>query len=360
MNAYITRFLSELTGSETGPLQNTRFSVKDVFNVVGFPTTAGIKPPLIAHATETASIITTLLKGGARLVGKTNLDPLCADGKGVNEFYGDIVHPVFSDATCLGSSGGAAASIIEDKLDFALGTDSGGSTRAPAASCELYGLRPRTASIPTHGIITTDLLLDSVGILTQTREALKKVGEYLGLNLGRVKIRTVYTPDAESLEGCSEVVRGSFVGFIADINGVEKSEWKQSPLFKSTADLRKPLMAHYVYSLMDTVGIALPDRVKALQVLGASQSPDIVEKCRQEIRDLRRSLDEIFPKESVILTPTLSSVHHDRNSKVPLNFFLGLVNVLDCASLTVPTERGPIQIIGRTEREVFSALEQLF
>lgn len=139
-----------IQGQPQGPLAGLRFAVKDLFDVAGQPTGAGNPQWLASHPVPRASspLVDSLLQAGATLCGKLVTDELAYSIHGDNLHYGAPVNSAAPDRVTGGSSSGSAAAVSARLVDFALGTDTGGSTRVPASYCGIWGLRP------THGILS--------------------------------------------------------------------------------------------------------------------------------------------------------------------------------------------------------------
>jgi amidase len=139
-----------------GPLGGLSFAVKDLFDVAGYPTSGG-QPFVLAMSgikATTAPTVQRLLDAGARFAGKTITDELAFSMNGQNAHFGAPVNGAAPDRITGGSSSGSAAAVSNGLCDFALGSDTGGSVRAPANHCGLVGLRP------THGRISLELVMD--------------------------------------------------------------------------------------------------------------------------------------------------------------------------------------------------------
>ncbi len=139
-----------------GPLSGLTFAAKDLFDVAGYPTSGG-NPLLLAASglkTRTAPTVQALLDAGARFVGKTVTDELAFSMNGKNAHFGTPRNGGAPDRIPGGSSSGSAAAVSNGLCDVALGTDTGGSVRAPANHCGLYGIRP------THGRVSLERCLD--------------------------------------------------------------------------------------------------------------------------------------------------------------------------------------------------------
>jgi amidase len=136
--------------AQVGPLSGLRFGVKDLFHVAGYPTSMG-QPVLAAwlgQQTQTAPVVQQLLNAGASMAGKTVCDEFAFSMTGNNAHYGAPRNGADPTRIAGGSSSGSASAVSNGMVDFALGTDTGGSVRAPASHCGLVGLRP------THGRVS--------------------------------------------------------------------------------------------------------------------------------------------------------------------------------------------------------------
>jgi amidase len=139
-----------------GPLRGLTFAAKDLFDVAGYPTGGG-NPLMLALSgikTATAPTVQALLDAGANFVGKTHTDELAFSMNGKNAHFGTPRNGAAHDRIPGGSSSGSASAVSNRLCDVALGTDTGGSVRAPASHCGLYGIRP------THGRISLARVLD--------------------------------------------------------------------------------------------------------------------------------------------------------------------------------------------------------
>jgi amidase len=142
--------------ASTGPLADLSFAAKDLFDVAGYPTGGG-NPIVLAMSgikTRTAPTVQKLLDAGARFAGKTVTDELAFSMNGNNAHFGAPINGGAPLRITGGSSSGSASAVSSKLCDFALGTDTGGSVRAPANHCGLYGLRP------THGRVSLEGALD--------------------------------------------------------------------------------------------------------------------------------------------------------------------------------------------------------
>jgi len=179
-NAYVREDLT-IEPDGKGSLQQLTFSVKDVFAVKGNRNTAGNPDWFRTHqpAGNNAAVIELLLKQGARLKGTTQTDELMFSLNGENAHYGTPVNPKAPDRIPGGSSSGSAVAVSAGLVDFALGTDTGGSVRIPSAYCGIYGIRPTHGLVPSAGVIPLAPSFDTVGWMARDCKTLLEVGKVL-------------------------------------------------------------------------------------------------------------------------------------------------------------------------------------
>jgi amidase len=163
--AFVSTF--ELEPLSSGPLDGLRFAVKDLIDVAGRTTGCGnptwrdTHPPAVANA----PVVDQFLQAGARCAGKTVTDELAFSLAGENYFYGTPLNPRAPDRVPGGSSSGSASAVACGLVDFALGTDTGGSVRIPSNNCGLFGLRPSHGLVSVAGVMPFAPTFDAVGVL---------------------------------------------------------------------------------------------------------------------------------------------------------------------------------------------------
>ncbi|RUA31246.1 MAG: amidase [Chloroflexi bacterium] len=166
-----------LAGKPSGPLSGLTFAAKDIFDVAGHVTGGGNPDWKATHppAERNAWIVETLVNAGATMVGKTHTDELTRGILGENAHYGTPINTKAPDRVPGGSSSGSASAVAGGLVDFALGSDTGGSVRIPASFCGLYGLRPTHGRIPLEGILMQAPSYDTIGWFTRDAVTYAKV-----------------------------------------------------------------------------------------------------------------------------------------------------------------------------------------
>jgi len=150
------------------PLLGLPLGIKDLFDVAGVPTTAGSNFFSESIPAEDALVVRKLKLSGAVILGKTNTHEIALGVTGINPHYGAVKNPW--DTSCItgGSSSGSAAAVASGMCLAAIGTDTGGSIRIPAALCGVVGLKPTYGRVSTRGVVPLSWNLDHVGPLTRT------------------------------------------------------------------------------------------------------------------------------------------------------------------------------------------------
>lgn len=171
----------EVSGSRQGELKGLRFAVKDVFAVAGHSSSAGNPAWLRSHRPSAAhaAAVVKLLEAGASLCGAAHTDELMYSLGGENAHYGTPVNPRGAGRIPGGSSSGSAVAVASGAVDFALGTDTGGSVRVPSAYCGVYGFRPTHGAAAMEGVIPLAPGFDTVGWMADSLELLEVVGRVL-------------------------------------------------------------------------------------------------------------------------------------------------------------------------------------
>jgi amidase len=180
-NAFCRHTHVELDGAPEGPLRGLTFAVKDVFDIAGHRTGNGNPVWLETHApaARTASAVERLLAAGAKMVGKTHTDELAYSLNGENVHYGTPTNPRAPGRIPGGSSSGSAAAVAGRLVDFALGTDCGGSVRLPASYCGIYGIRTSHGLVPIDGVADLAASFDTIGWFARDAQTMRRVGEVM-------------------------------------------------------------------------------------------------------------------------------------------------------------------------------------
>jgi len=181
LNAFCRHTHVALRGSGRGPLAGLTLGVKDIYDIGGHKTGFGSPDWLRTHeaAARTAPVVEQLLDAGADVVGKTQTDELTYSLQGENAHYGTPVNVNAPGRIPGGSSSGSAAAVAGGLCDFALGSDTGGSVRAPASFCGVYGIRPTHGRISLEGACALAASFDTCGWFARDAGVLERVGHVL-------------------------------------------------------------------------------------------------------------------------------------------------------------------------------------
>src|SRR5712672_287235 len=221
-----------MRGVVPSPLAGLPVSIKDLFDIAGDVTTAGSKILRdAAPATEDAVAVARLRAGGAVVIGRSNMSEFAFSGIGINPHYGTPANPYDRARRRIpgGSSSGAAVSVADGMAAFALGTDTGGSVRIPAALCGIAGFKPTRTRVPLLGAFPLSTTLDSVGPLAPTAACCATVfqvlagdpprplaaAEFPGLRLGVPKNHMLEDLDIEVVQAFDEAAKANRGGGIS-------------------------------------------------------------------------------------------------------------------------------------------------
>jgi amidase len=364
MGTWVIRIAADAAGSDAGP----RLAVKDCIDVAGLPTSAGC--PVVAEmadpAPADAACVATAREAGARIVGKTSLTELCWSASGINRWAGTPVNPRDPRRLPGGSSSGSAVAVATGDADVALGTDTGGSVRVPAACCGVAGLKTAHGRIPVKGVYPLAPSLDTVGPLGADIGALElgmrllepgfAVPHWSGpLEAGRIEIPGALGPAEPAVEDAVDralaaagVALTRVPGWDADVARSAFDVILDAEGFRGNAYLMPYLKQ-------------LSPHVRASLELGARLTPAsraTAEQGRAAVRDWFRARLAEFP---VLVLPTLLCqpplLLGERSFS--LTALTAPVNLagLPALALPVPAANGviaSIQVIGPTEERVLS------
>lgn len=348
------------------PLGGVPFAVKDNIDVAGMPTTAGC-PSFAFHPERSASVVTRLLDAGAILIGKTNLDQFATGLVGMRSPYG-ACSSVFDERYISGgSSSGSAVAVAKGLCAFALGTDTAGSGRVPAAFNALVGLKPTRGLLSTAGIVPACRSLDCVSIFATNAadaDAVWRVAQGIDASDPYSRSTPTGADAAPWLTGAFRfgVPRAEDLEFFADTESPELYERAAQRLesiggtrividftpFREAAALlyagpwvaeRFAAVGEFVARGSSDVHPVVGDIIRA----GTKYSAVDAFRAQYQLEALKRAAETQWTAMDVLLlptTPTIYTKHAVEADPVALNSRLGyytnFVNLMDLAAIAVP------------------------
>lgn len=349
-------------GPESLPLYGIPFAVKDNIDVCGRPTTAGC-PGFSYVATATATVVALLERAGAILIGKTNLDQFATGLVGTRSPYGVPVNPHAPDHIPGGSSSGSAVAVARGLVTFALGTDTAGSGRVPAAMTGTLGLKPTRGLISTSGVVPACRSLDCVSVFASSAGDAAAVLDVVNVfdandalallpsqrNLHRPDEVTALRVGVPELEGVDPDLAEAFathVGGLASL-GVDIVPIDLRPFEEAGRLLYDgPWLAERLAALGDFVEKhpdELLDVTHEVLAEGAKYTAADLFRARVELEGLRRQVEEVFGRVDAIAVPsvpvlaTVADVAADPiGSNARLGRFTNFANLLKLAAVAVP------------------------
>ncbi len=343
-----------------GPLDGTIITIKDLFDVAGEPTRAGSlvladAPP----ASADAPVVSRLRAAGAVIIGKTNMTEFALSGVGANPHYGTPGNPRDRARIPGGSTSGGGVAVADGMCEIAIGTDTGGSTRIPAALCGVAGFKPSQARVPTAGAFALAHSLDSVGpiaasvaacadadaVLAGIAPAPLPVADLRGIKLGLAQGLPLSDLDA--------TVSKSFAAALASLTraGVGLSD-QSLPELGTMAAINTPISlvvaeAHALHrDRLARVGDRYDPMVRTRMLAGAKVTPDRLAAMQAERRaaiaamhDRLAGLDALILPTTPIIAPLLDEVAttegFTRNNSLLLRN-TAIANFFDLCAISLP------------------------
>jgi amidase len=221
-NSFVRETHAELAGAASGPLAGLTFGAKDIYDVQGHRCTFGNPTWLATHAPapHTAVAVRQLVAAGATLVGKTQTAELTYSLNGENIHYGSVLNPNAPGRDTGGSSSGSAAATAAGLVDFALGSDTGGSVRLPASFCGLYGMRPSHGRVSLEGACPLGPSFDTAGWFARDAALFEKVGRVLLGDDAPAAVSGRLLLAADAFERAGGTVGDALQGAVAKVESV--------------------------------------------------------------------------------------------------------------------------------------------
>ena len=198
-------------GAFRGPLHGIPISLKDNIDTAGVRTTGGSAVYDDRVPDNNAEVVRRLTLAGAIILGKTNLQEFAMGGSSASTYFLPVRNPWALDRIPAGSSGGSAAAVISDFTIGAVGTDTGGSVRMPAAYCGIVGLKPTYGLVSIRGIIPRTYSLDHCGPMTKTVEDSALLLQGM-VGYDKLDVASVEHPKEDYVAACTQPVSGLRVG----------------------------------------------------------------------------------------------------------------------------------------------------
>jgi amidase len=308
----------ELAPTASGPLDGLTFGLKDIFDVAEHRTGFGSPDWLRTHAPATvhASVLTQLLAAGAHMVGKTHTEEMAFSLTGENAHYGTPVNPAAPARVPGGSSSGSASAVAGSLVDFAIGSDTGGSVRAPASFCGIYGIRPTHGRIALDGVCPLAPMFDTCGWFARDAALMARVGEVLlhnAIPTALPHVRVLLATDAFALASADTAAT-----LAPAVRAVEARFGGATPVtvasdgLNSWFDVFRVLQyddiwrthGEWVRSCAPTFGAQIAPRFEAVSRV----QQDEVQTMAERRTTIRSRLDDLLDGDTLLIMPTAPDV----------------------------------------------------
>ncbi len=298
-----------LPGAATGPLAGTTFGVKDLYHIAGHRTGFGNPSWLDSHppAERTAVAVERLLAAGATMVGKTHTDELAYSLNGENRHYGTPVNTAAPGRIPGGSSSGSAAAVAGGLVDFALGSDTGGSVRIPASYCGVIGMRVTHGAIPLDGAIAFAPSFDTAGWFARDAALFERVGRVLlddhapAREPGRILV------GVDAFEHAEPAARAALEAVLPRVGATAPVRVSAAGIDAWTTDFRtiqafEIWRTHHewVSGLAPDFGAGIAERFKWASTITA----EAAKAASVHRADIRRRMDDLLADDAVLVIPT--------------------------------------------------------
>jgi len=350
-------------GDGRGALWGLPVSVKDCFDLAGAPTTCGTKfyRQLNGAAKHDSWLVEQLRARGAVIVGKTHLHALAYGITGENPEFGDCIQPGTSDSLTGGSSSGACASVLEGSAVAAIGTDTGGSVRVPAALCGLAGYRASLGRGNWRGGAHLAESFDTLGWLFADLEEAPLLGSFFAPQEKnpedvRAFTRFAVVPDS-FLDDCEPGILGSYRQTIAEF---EALGLRSSPIevdwWNGARDIFAPIQASEAAALHSGHFEHFEQPIRERLQWGSSIHADEIAALRRRHNEFRSRMDELFQKHELVLLPAapvavLRAGADHSQTRSRLLRYTAPFSLAGVPAVAIPCRPGGMQLASARERD---------
>ncbi len=316
VNAFCKHAPIEIESTSNGQLKGYTFAVKDIYDISGIPTSFGSPAWLNSHPipTKTAAFITALIDEGASLVGKTHTDELTYSILGMNAHYGTPTNSAAPNRVPGGSSSGSAAAVAAGLVDFAIGSDTGGSVRVPASFCGLYGIRPSHGRISLENARPLAKSFDTLGWFAKDPDTLLRVGAVL-LNESLptdFPFQLCFLKEAfeilhpeiasQAKEILSKMLGNSQIKTIS-LEGQNLDEWSETFRILQAAEIWRE-HGEWANAHLDNMGPGVKERFQAAKAITAEQ----IATASQSRNKIIGVMDRLLKDHPFLVLPTVIDV----------------------------------------------------
>lgn len=361
---------SELSADDPAeyPLYGVPFAIKDNIDVAENPTTAGC-PAYEYIPDETASVVDTLTEAGAILLGKTNMDQFATGLVGTRSPYGACRNAHDPSFIAGGSSSGSGVAVARGHVSFALGTDTAGSGRVPAALNGIVGYKPTRGLISTHGVVPACRTLDCIAVFATSVEDARHIGTVLAghddrdpysrptadkISLTRPVSNTPTIGVFEHTEHFGDKTAAKlFENAVSDAKNHATVVSVPEEPFRNTAELL--YSGPWVAERFSAVGEFIEANPKAVNDVvgeiiseGASYSAVDTFEAMYELKSHITQVEQIFEDIDILMTPTTGTTYaikdvaeSPREANSNLGYYTNYVNLLDLSAIAVPSGSRP-------------------
>lgn len=317
-----------------GLLAGVTLGVKANIAVKGMPFHAGIGAWANRRADRDAEVVRRLREAGAAIVGILNMEEAALGAKTDNPHFGPTQNPHREGYSPGGSSGGSGAAVAAGLCDVALGTDTLGSVRIPAAHCGVFGFKPATDRVSQDGLIPADPTLDAIGPLARDLDLLERVGRVIS-DFGNCELNGGGAVLAEHGVDLHPAVERAFSQAIAARDQQPTSTTLDAPLgrirYAAFIQVSRNLAKHLR-------GVPISNHLSQLLTYGPDRPADKWEHDRRLLTQTKEQVRKIVARHGFLILPTVPNppFPHSETEPAAQADFTCLANIAGLPAMSIP------------------------
>ena len=333
-------------------IDGTLIAVKSNIQVKGFPFTGGIEEYKYINSDYNDPLIDLIKTNGGIIIGLTNMDEAAFGGDTSTSFYGTCKNPLNTNCSVGGSSGGSAAAISSELVNYAIGTDTMGSVRIPASYCGITSFKPSSTLNNNNFIKKLSNTYDTIGYMGKKMininnlvQCINQKVEIKKVDINFLKNRNFVVPNQIFESDINDDVLQNFKSIISkliknniNIKHKDLNYWEPNNHRKALLKIVEYEGSKNLKKLLDNNKSKISNSLRKNLIYGKNLNDNIIKDIKNDLENLKQNINIFFENNDLIIMPTTPQTTFNRMLEIPYNQanFTSLANIADLPAITLP------------------------